>query len=181
MKTYTKQDWFDVVARTALHGLEDQRKDKTLFHKWLAVWGMGLTGEIKEAIDAFNIFGGFSQEFHDECGDIFWYVAANSMLLDSPDLTWMVASSAGDQTIDVKLHAALYVSIERLELVKKIVRDDRFITNQIEDDLFDSLWRIYAYLVECCDFDRAIAAVEAKLLKRYPDGYSPERSIDRDV
>lgn len=183
MKTYSKQDWFNVVARTAGHGLADQRNNKQQFHKWLAVWGMGLVGETKEAIEAFHHFGSDSQEFHDECGDVFWYIAANSMLLGSPDLNWMTPSSfdAFDPSVNARLHKALYEAIDRLEVVKKIVRDDRFITQQIEDNLFESLAIVYSHLVNCCDFNRAIAAVEAKLLKRYPNGYSPEESINRTV
>lgn len=72
---------------------------------------------------------------------------------------------------------------EVCDLVKKnLGQHHRLETVKLLEELGDVLW----YVAECCSvlgvsLESVMAANVAKLQQRYPDGFAPERSINRNA
>jgi len=94
----------------------------------IAIYSMGLSGEIGETIEAYNIS---EEEFKTELADIVWYTVALSIMLDKEELLDDINFSSKElyyhglypESDMENLQECLLESLKYLEKAKKYVRD----------------------------------------------------------
>ena len=172
------QTGFQVVSRTAKHGLVESNESDTAKEKWFYVWCGDIAGELGEVMKLRST-GQDSEEILTEVGDVVWGVCALAMLnnIESDDLTSALTLVTGCGSFN----QCLMVSLELLDYGKKICRDG--IANRPIDQKFviEKLTLIYGWLHFAYDLETAIALVDAKLWKRYPNGFNAKDSVNRVV
>lgn len=180
------QTGFQVVSRTAQHGLIESSKSDTAKEKWFYVWCGDIAGELGEVMklrtsSSFSNKDEDSKEFLTEIGDVLWGVCALAMLngLDADSVRFYPVTEGimNPLTFDQCLLDAL----ELLDYGKKICRDG--IAARPIDVAFvqQKLALIYNYLRVNYDTEIAIELVDTKLLKRYPNGFNAKDSVNRVV
>ena len=167
-----------IVKKYAQYGLNEAKQSTELFHKWLDVWSMGLVGEIGEAYK----YLGFekAQELQAEIADICWYSIALDLLLEKTycqnvELKEVSRNfSIGEKK--TTMVSSLIKATEFLETVKKYRRD--YPKRDINSIL--GYEKPLLTLSGVFDFSETPQILEEKLGKRYPNGFNPTDSINRD-
>lgn len=163
----TLKNWYKIVERTASHGLEDKEN----FHKWLTIWALDVVCECHEIQTAKNL-----GEVINEVGDVMWGVAASAMLLGM-DENLLTDVNEIDKSL-VKDEDLLNLCARYADLAKKTARDCR--TDYIP---LRKYLRLISIKIQT-QFEPAqlcLDAVDAKLQKRYPNGFNAADSINRSV
>lgn len=178
-----RPDYFDIVRRTAQHGLDEAASySKDLARaKWLAIWALDLTGEMNEADMARIRHRSDSEQYKTEIGDVCWAIAAIQLLFeqtqeDFEERIQRVKYSA--KAITDKGNLSVFVC-EVGEMCKKLARDGEDCWDP--DVIFDNLAVIYLWLEKLVDVEECIELMHQKLLKRYPSGYNAQASVNRIV
>lgn len=159
-----------IVRRTAQFGLTQSQESPEQFERWLLIWACDVAGELGELFEA--------QSEHDmitECGDVIWGMTALCLLLEIPvktafDFCFNDASGSND---------ALLSALRLLDLCKKVCRDGQIQRPIDRAKITEHLNTIFKFICDIYPIDDALNAVNAKLLKRYPNGYSAEASVNR--
>lgn len=154
----------NLVRRTA--GTLDSKDRLTL-----AIYFMGLVGEIGETIEAFP----FSYEhFKEELADVVWYTIAISLMLETEHLLEDIDFEIGKINFyklnldPEKLTEALLESLKHLEKAKKYVRD---YPSRPIDSLYGYI-KPLKMISEVFDLSDSYEILEKKLGKRYPEGFN---------
>jgi hypothetical protein len=161
----------ELVQRTAVNFDNSVRGD-------IIIFTLGLTEEIAEAIDAFDNPGVSVVDFKTELADVVWYSIAIDLclgfsLLDSYNVQIGAKPNNSHKFFSPldALNAALHAAIKYQGKVKKYVRD---YPNR-------HLLSISEYIVpliilnDYFDLSDSYDLLEAKLGKRYPEGFDPDR------
>jgi NTP pyrophosphatase (non-canonical NTP hydrolase) len=170
---------FAVTKRTAEVGLLEAALSDENKAKWLLIWSCDIVGELGEAIYELE-HSSMSTAALTEIGDIIWGVSAICLLLEI-EPGKLINCSIADE-FDVK--CAIVSGCEILDLSKKICRDTiskRPINLEMKQKYINLINSFLFRMVGCFDFDKALGLVDAKLLARYPNGYTPEASVNRVV
>lgn len=143
----------------------------------IAIYFMGLVGEIGECIEAHSI-SGKCNNLKEELADVVWYTVAISLMLETEHLLeniYFMEKAHYCYTITPELEVetlneALMESLKHLEKAKKYVRD--YPTRPIES--------LYGYIEplkiisQSFDLSDSYEILEKKLSSRYPEGFSIE-------
>ena len=160
-----------IVRRTAQFGLTQSQESSQQFEKWLLIWACDIAGELGEYIDSGDIV---------EAGDVLWGITAMCLLLDIPvRLVFrqderVKGIMAGYQNSEILVQA-----LSLLDVCKKITRDGMAQRPIDRTQLTEHMQLLFHWLEVHCDVDEALTAVDAKLLKRYPNGFTSEDSVNR--
>lgn len=149
-----------VVERTASHGLAQPDSAK-----WMLIWCCDICGELAEYIEEPSL---------EEAGDVLWGCGAISLITGVPLPKWIAP-------LPISPLVALCGALKLLDHLKKVARDGlehREVNEQLVRTTFAT---VLGYLMTQVDLDEAVSAVEVKLLKRYPDGYSADKSVNRVI
>jgi NTP pyrophosphatase (non-canonical NTP hydrolase) len=168
-----------VTKRTAEVGLVESKLSDENKAKWLLIWSCDIVGELGEAIEALSDIL-VSEVALTEIGDIIWGVSAICMLLEIEPENLIKYSTVVE--FDVK--SSIVAGCAILDLSKKICRDtiSKRPINQKMKQTYMNLINSFLYQMVCCfDFGIALELVDAKLRARYPNGYTPEASVNRTV
>lgn len=167
----TLKNWYQIVYRTATFGLTESKFSRDYFNKWLAIWALDIICEYHEIQRAKNL-----GETIDEVGDVMWGVAASAMLL-GVDETHLIRFNEVDVQMIKNLDLVDLCS-EYADLAKKTARDSRTDFTELKLKLRAIAIKIQAdyYPAQLC-----LDAVDAKLKKRYPNGFNAVDSINRSV
>jgi hypothetical protein len=171
-ETLEVQDNYAIVRRTAQYGLLQAGISRLYFEKWLAVWALDIVCEANEiSIEAQKVDSSVDSLML-EVGDVCWGIYAVALLCEIGDLQ----VNDFDYRIANLVHCAATVS----DYLKKVARDSRIIDKDVIRDklqnLLSSVNIMYSHLG---GVNAAMRLVDAKLRKRYPDGYKAEQSINR--
>lgn len=153
-----------VVERTASHGLAQPDRAK-----WMLIWVCDICGELAEYITSRELV---------EAGDVLWGIGAVSLItkvsLPYGGATYLPSKPIEDMGV-------LCTALGLLDHIKKVARDG--LKNRPLDDhlIYMTFCEVLLYLGQHVDLDEAISAVDIKLLKRYPDGYSADKSVNRVI
>jgi hypothetical protein len=174
--TISTQDQIDfankaslIVRRTAQYGLSQSQESNSFFEKWLLIWACDVAAELGEVFDAET-----EREQVVECGDVLWGLTAICLLIDVPPIEvfrW-------DGEVEGS-HDTLIVALKLLDHCKKVARDGMGVRKIDTFKIIDYMRSIFTWLESNYPLDDALNEVNKKLLKRYPDGYSAERSVNR--
>jgi hypothetical protein len=167
----TLKNWYEIVERTASHGLEEAKESRESFNKWLAIWALDVVCECHEIETAKNL-----GEVINEVGDVMWGVAASAILLGMSEALLTDVNDI-DKSI-VKDESLLDLCARYADLAKKTARDSREDTIALQQYL-----RLISIKIQA-QFEPAqlcLDAVDAKLKKRYPNGFNAADSINRVV
>lgn len=154
----------------------------------LANVSLGIVGELGEVIEKILFQAGTDEEnvefVKDEGGDLMWYIANICSIL-SVDWTLIMPRELEKIYTDddvLLLHAVKYAS-NLADITKKTIAQGH--TFDIEKalialtGLLDSLFRFFDYYgltpEEVCEYNHL------KLRRRYPNGFSVDRSVNREV
>lgn len=137
----------------------------------LAIYFMGLVGEIGETIEAYSIS---EEEFKTELADIIWYTVAISLMLETEHLLEDIDFKKKEHYYyymfpesDVKdLEEYLLESLKHLEKAKKYVRD---YPSRPIDSLYGYI-KPLKMISEVFDLSDTYEILEKKLSSRYPEG-----------
>ena len=149
-----------VVERTASHGLAQPDRAK-----WMLIWACDICGELAEYIEEPSL---------EEAGDVLWGCGAISLISGVPLPKWVNPLPMDDLTV-------LCGALKLLDHLKKVARDGlehREVDEQLVRTTFAT---VLGYLKTKVNLDEAVSAVDIKLLKRYPCGYSAESSVNRVI
>lgn len=152
----------------------------------LAVMALGINGELGEVT---HIYKEPEKADHlaEEVGDIFWYVANTCTCLGF-DWSLLFQPRHADYANDVMSlpdaldHTKIW-SGSIADVIKKTVGHGHLLDI---DTIYDSLKRLVeALLAILFHFGKDLGSVletnQMKLMKRYPKGFSTERSVNREV
>ena len=163
---------------------------------------IGETGEILDIVKKWKFQSGTApllpkEKLVEECGDVFWYCAELMTGLGA-DLAKIYEQENGifDDMIELNKKAPIEIAAGRI----CTIATEPFVSIvDIPDDLSEDIFRYrIAYtkvsiigimcavrdlLEEYCEssLEEAMEYNIAKLRKRYPDGFDPERSINRTI
>ncbi len=165
-----------IVQKFAQYGLDESRQSIELYHKWLSVWSFGLVGELGEAYKCLDSddYDGLEEEIADFC----WYTIALGLLLKEVPALSMTIIEPFSRTKEEKLEMLVQATLQGLmftEKVKKYLRD--YPKRSIE--------YIHGYknplivLNGVFDFSNVADTLNAKLSRRYPNGFNPSDSANR--
>lgn len=147
-----------VVERTASHGLAQPDRAK-----WMLIWACDICGELAEYIEEPSL---------EEAGDVLWGCGAISLITGVP-LPKRV------NTLPISHLEAICGALKLLDHLKKVARDG-LKNREIDEQLIRATFAtVLGYLKTYVILDEAVSAVDIKLLKRYPDGYSAAQSVNR--
>ena len=160
-----------IVSRTAQFGLTQAQESPQQFEKWLLIWACDIAGELGEYIDSGDTV---------EAGDVLWGITAMCLLLDIPvesvfspdDRVRLLAT--GTRWSDILLRG-----LALLDSCKKVTRDGMDKRPIDRTKLTEQMQLIFQWIGLHCDTSEALDALDAKLLKRYPNGFTPEDSVSR--
>ena len=157
------QRLLDLVKATAAAFPDPASPDRT---KWLLIWCCDLVGELGEFIESGELV---------EAGDCLWGLGAVS-LASGVAIPFVRPADTYIRTMTI-----LPESLKLLDHLKKVARDG--IDNRpLDVELITKTFsKVLMFLGQYVDLDDAIAAVEIKLMKRYPQGFSPEASVNRTI
>ena len=160
-----------IVRRTAQFGLTQAQESPQQFEKWLLIWACDIAGELGEYIDSMDIV---------EAGDVLWGLTALCLLMDIP-VEEVLHPDEHVNGIATKLGLLeiLIKALGLLDVCKKITRDGIDKRPIDRTKLTEQMRLIFHWIDLQCDVDEALAAVDAKLLKRYPNGFTSEDSVNR--
>ncbi len=172
------QAGFQVVARTAQHGLIESSESDTEKARWFYIWTGDIAGELGEVMKL-RSQGQDSEEILTEVGDAMWGICAVAMLndIEPEDLL----SSLPSYSVCGSFSQCLIKSLELLDYGKKVCRDGIAVRPIDREFVIEKLVLIYGWLHFSYELEIAIALVDAKLWKRYPNGFTPEASVNRVV
>ena len=160
-----------IVHRTAQFGLTQSQESPQQFEKWLLIWACDIAGELGEYIDSMDIV---------EAGDVLWGLTALCLLLDIPvETVFNPDDRLRGIMVGYQYSAILIQSLSLLDVCKKITRDGMDKRPIDRSQLTGRMQLLFHWLDSHCDVDEALNAVEAKLLKRYPNGFTSEDSVNR--
>lgn len=164
---------------------------------------LGLIGECGEVVDAVKKWKFQSgdhaelprEKLIEETGDVLWYCAelAEGLGEDMGKLyeryvVNLYSDARGGEAEGIE-HAAVALTREALDVWRKIydsggtgVYTDTGSTALLRLSIALIIRRVHAILEDwcCCTLEEAMTRNIDKLKKRYPDGFSPERSIHRE-
>jgi hypothetical protein len=169
------KDAFQVVERTARYGLQQSKESPTSTEKWLLIWSAEVAGELGEVWEQIDQHRSDNNKLLIEVGDVIWSIGALGMLLDfkPSDFNSKVYFDVNTLADSVK------ISLRLLEMAKKVSRDGLANRPIDRERVLSLLVSIFRFLEKGFDVTKALSLVDAKLLARYPDGYSAERSVNR--
>lgn len=160
-----------IVRRTAQFGLTQSQESPQQFEKWLLIWACDIAGELGEYIDSGDIV---------EAGDALWGITAMCLLLNIPvEAVFSLDDRIKGIMAGYQNSAILIQSLSLLDVCKKITRDgmDKRPIDRLQ--LTEHMQLLFHWLEVHCDVDEALNAVDAKLRKRYPNGFTSEDSVNR--
>lgn len=139
----------------------------------IAIYFMGLVGEIGETIEAYDIS---KKEFKTELADIVWYTVAISLMLETEHLLDEIDFSKKENDYyyifpesDLKdLQEYLQESLKHLEKAKKYVRD---YPSRPIDSLYGYI-KPLKMISNVFDLSDSYEILEKKLGSRYPEGFN---------
>jgi len=171
-ETLTPQDNYAIVRRTAQHGLDEAKISRVHFDKWLAIWALDIVCETVEvSIEAHKVDSSVDSLML-EVGDVCWGIYAVAMLCEIDDLQV--------NAFDLRINNLVYCSGSVSDYLKKVARDSRIIDKPTIrgklQNLLSSVNTMYSHLG---GVNAAMRLVDVKLRKRYPDGYTADKSINR--
>ena len=158
-----------IVRRTAQFGLTQSQESDDLYEKWLLVWACDVAGELGEVFEAET-----EREQILECGDVLWGLTALCLLLEIPPIEIFNF----DRQISGG-HDALATSLRLLDHCKKVTRDGMETRKIDKPKMVEWMRSIFTWLEVNYPVGDALDAVEAKLRDRYPDGFTPQKSVNR--
>lgn len=181
--------YYSIVERTAQRGLMESKRSRQDCDRWLAVWSLEIVCEAIEVKQA--IFHDLPDKYLVELGDVIWGIAAVGLLTGIPEaeifegyadlVEERFARSMAAEILGTGKENALRLvdaSGECSDYLKKVARDSRKIDRDV---ICLHLRRVVSVIRYLCDPLDALAAVDQKLRERFPDGYTPEASINRVV
>lgn len=141
----------------------------------IAIYFMGLVGEIGETIEANNREDSY-EHFKEELADIVWYTVAISLMLNTEHLLEDIDFWVGKTNFyiysfegkEVKLQEALMESLNHLEKAKKYVRD---YPSRPIDSLYGYIEPL-KLISNVFDLSDTYEILEKKLSNRYPKGFT---------
>lgn len=154
----------------------------------LANYGLGVAGEASEitaialkGISAFEDVDLFKKELKKELGDVLWYTS---------QIARIAGLSLGELEIKSKLNISFRNRVMRLntkagemaDLIKKCVFHGHAIEKEVIKEILGAVLSCVVSIGKFAELeilDIAAANIE-KLMKRYPSGFSAERSINRE-
>lgn len=139
----------------------------------VAIYFMGLVGEIGETIEAYD---NSYKHFKEELADIVWYTVAISLMLETEHLLEDIDFKEKElyyyelhPEFDVEnLQKALMESLKHLEKAKKYVRD---YPSRPIDSLYGYI-KPLKLISEVFDLSDTYEILEKKLGSRYPEGFN---------
>jgi NTP pyrophosphatase (non-canonical NTP hydrolase) len=140
--------------------------------KWFMVWSSGLTSELAEFINTTNITDATL-----EAGDILWTIGALCIMLDLDPMNifdWEPSDRKDDIT-------ALLRVIQLQGHAEKVVREGTQRREICPARTLIAARVAYGHFQWRVTPEDALNAVIAKLDKRYPNGFDPDRSAERVV
>lgn len=149
-----------VVERTASHGLAQPDRAK-----WMLIWACDICGELAEYIEEPSL---------NEAGDVLWGCGAISLITGVPLPRWIDPLPLSDLIV-------LCGALKLLDHLKKVARDGLELREVNEQLVRTTFATVLGYLKSQVDLNEAVSAVDIKLLKRYPNGYSATQSVNRKV
>jgi hypothetical protein len=162
-----------IVERTARYGLSLAVSSPQEFERWLLIWSADVAGELGE-VYATELPG------LEEVGDVLWGATAVALLLGIPVADLFDDSPFEDLAAPISSpFDVILAGLRLLEITKKICRDGQEV-RPIDRMAIESILRsIVQYLGRHHSLVDALNAVESKLLRRYPNGFTPEASVNR--
>jgi hypothetical protein len=161
-----------IVQRTAQHGLDQSAQCPRQFERWLLIWACDVAAELDE-LDRAPI-----GQIHAEVGDVIWGITAVGLLLNIPLAHVFNGGTALDEP-HWDHNDAQSSALQLLDICKKICRDTTDVRPIELSQIALMLSAVFAYLRDSYDVEWALTAVNEKLRKRYPDGFSAENSVNR--
>lgn len=172
--------YFEVVRRTAQHGLDlsDRSQSGNQFRLWLSIWALDVVNESVEVSTAKT-----EHEEMVELGDVIWGVCASAMLVGLAEKDIIPSDpvegiKVGPYMPNLQQDKLIRRASQYADYAKKVARDDRPIDRSQFANL---LSRVFYSVARCGDPAAAAEAMNQKLLKRYPNGYTAADSINRNV
>jgi NTP pyrophosphatase (non-canonical NTP hydrolase) len=167
---------FKIVERTARVGLDLAEASLEKKARWFYIWCGDITGEIGEVIKLPSIPS--HPKVLEEVGDVLWGISAIAMLCEiTPQDIYAVHIEAHQEPSN--LFDCVLQSLELLDYGKKVCRDGLEVRKLDRDFVLWQLALIYAFIEAHYNIAMAFEAVNQKLLFRYPNGYTPQASVDR--
>jgi NTP pyrophosphatase (non-canonical NTP hydrolase) len=175
----------NVVLHTGKVGFDEAKLSDTLKTKWLTIWSMGLAGEIAEMYTECSNANYY--KMLDELADVCWYTVAIDQLLERDavkDIKFIdydvVCYHVQEKIENPKpfkpvLIDAMLSALRYTETVKKYARDypERALDSVV--GYIDPILCMNGVL----DFGGVGDTISNKLLKRYPNGFTPKDSVNR--
>jgi hypothetical protein len=154
-----------IVQRTAQYGLNESLRSDDAKAKWLMIWVADAVAEYGEYIQSHELV---------EVGDCLWGLTAVCLLIGITEI-----DPDGEEEGCATDIAYFLVGCELLDIAKKVLRDG--VKNRPIDQalIIPKVIGMMGYLSRTYDSLQALRLLDAKLLKRYPDGYSAEASVNR--
>jgi hypothetical protein len=156
--------YFEIVQRTAQHGLDEAKDNPEKFRLWLSIWALDVIGESLEVLRSLN-----DKDKMLEIGDVLWGIGASALLIEM---------SEDELTKSVYIHnpmdSLLLLASDYSELAKKTARDKRDV-----QPLKNLLIKLYGFINHEYPVEYCLRLVDQKLMKRYPNGFNANASINR--
>jgi len=141
----------------------------------IAIYFMGLVGEIGETIEAYDVC---YEHFKEELADVVWYTIAISLMLETEHLLEDIDFSKKEnyyyyifpESDVADLQEYLQESLKHLEKAKKYVRD---YPSRPIDSLYGYIEPL-KMISEVFDLSDSYEILEKKLGSRYPEGFNTQ-------
>lgn len=164
----------EVYGSTAF---EESAKSQENYHKWLAIWSMGLVGEIGELVSALGTKP--NSYVKEELADVTFYLVGLDKLIGFNYIA-NYSLPITDPFCDKSFQSTnlVFSSIAYLEQIKKYLRD--YPLRDVKD--CSNLIKVYEQLCKIFYLDERVGhTLLNKLAKRYPNGYFDKTaSVNRD-
>jgi NTP pyrophosphatase (non-canonical NTP hydrolase) len=160
-----------IVERTARLGLEKAKSSDHEFTRWLLIWASEVAGEMVGEVQGDNEIT--------EVGDVLWGITALCLLLKIPTSEVFAPNHCEFELSGNLQYDALLEALLLLDYCKKVCRDGLELRPIDRNQIRIYLTKIFQCLNDYYAVDLALEAVDQKLQKRYPNGYTPEASVNR--
>ena len=174
-----------IVKRTAQPGLDAAKTGDAELARWFYIWCGDISGELGEACYAFdeylNTIGAEESIHLTEVGDVLWGIGALSLLLNIDLKLWDSMDPRTDELYDLRELEVIRRSLSLQEIGKKCCRDGLAVRPIDVEKVASILEFVLNYLNAFFCLQKALEFVDQKLRLRYPNGFTPEASVNRQV
>jgi NTP pyrophosphatase (non-canonical NTP hydrolase) len=169
-----------IVRRTSSYGLAASQTSREEYYRWFLIWCSEISTELGELYDH-PTHARRSREALTELGDVLWGITAVCQLLQITSLEFDLHD--GQDIPDLHIDS-ISNSLQILNYAKKACRDGP--DHRVIDSLYVKvhlhiLILQLTYIYGINSIKDAIGFLDEKLKLRYPNGYTPQDSVQRVI